>query len=156
MGAQGDRWRRIGKVGLASGVAGWALENTLARAQGEPWRFSALFGKLPIPFLPVYAAGGAAIAAVGPSFATSGLPWPIRGASYALLLGLLEVGACKLDRKLLLEDPDADRDASWHYGEAESVDGKGCVDEKHALAWGVLGLLVERFARPRGDDPARH
>lgn len=147
---QGQRFRRIAAVGTASGVVGWALENVWSKINGEGWRFSAAFGGAPVPFLPVYAVGGATIAAVGPALKEAGLPWPLRGASYALTLGILEFAACKLDRKLLASQPELDRDNSWHYGEGEeSIDGGGCVDESHVLAWGVLGLLAERFALPR-------
>ncbi len=150
--SQSSRWKRVASVatiGGVSGVAGWALENVYAKLRGHPTIYSAAFRGRSIPFLPVHAVGGATVAAIGPALKNAGLPWPIRGASYALLFAGLEVVACKIDRKILTLSPKDerphDRPHSWHYGE-ESIDGDGCVDDSHALTWGVLGLIAERFA----------
>lgn len=153
---QGDRWKRVAPVavvGAASGVAGWALENAFAKLRGHAPIYSVAFAGRRVPFLPVHAVGGATVATIGPALKNAGLPWAIRGATYALLFGGLEVVACKLDRAILARSADADREASWNYGDGEadaSIDGEGCVDESHAVAWGVLGLIAERFATRLG------
>jgi hypothetical protein len=122
---------RILAIALASGIAGWALENALAPKQGGNW--SKAFGGRRVPLLPVYAAGGAAVALATPHL--SGLSVPARFGVYAAGLSALELGAGALDRTLPGRP-------SWSYGLAGAV-----VDVPHALAWGGLGLLVEAAAR---------
>ena len=169
---QGSRWKRVASVasiGGASGVAGWALENMHAHSRGEPWRFSAAFRGLPVPFLPVYAVGGATVAAVGPALRNSGLPWFLRGASYALLLGGLELAACKIDRMLAPGRRwDYDADAAI----AAAATAEAALEQRRSrpptspsssssrlrstataastshtqIVWGLLGLIVEHFA----------
>lgn len=121
---------------LIGGLAGWTLENVLALAKSEPERFSHLFQKASVPFLPVYAAGGAMIEALSPFLKNEKLA--SRAVVYAASLTALELIACKLDRIA--------GDASWSYapsGDSSSLEG--CVDLPHGLAWGGLGLLAERF-----------
>lgn len=113
------------------GIGGWALENALC---DEP-RYSAAFKGAKVPFLPVYALGGASVLALAPTLKAQGLPWPVRGAAYAGILSGVEWAACQVDRKTLGA-------RSWDYGD-DSIDGEGCVDLKHAIAWGALGLLAE-------------
>lgn len=129
-------------VGTAAifGVGGWALENALSE---EP-RYSALFRGVKIPFLPVYAAGGAGVVALAPTMKAQGLPWFARGALYGGLLTGIEWAACQLDRHTF----DA---RSWDYG--ADAPAEGCIDIKHAVAWGALGLLAEAFATPGTGSP---
>lgn len=127
---------KLATVFLASGVAGWLLENVLTpnggRASG---RYSKAFGGLRVPFLPVYAAGGLAVALASRSKTFSRTSVPLRALSYAAGLSALELGACRLDRSL----PGR---ASWSYGWSDA-----CVDGPHAIAWAGLGLVVETIAR---------
>ncbi len=115
------------------GLGGWALENVLS----EKPRYSALFQGVKVPFLPVYAAGGAGVMALAPTMKAQGLPWFVRGALYGGILTAVEWTACQLDRHTF----DA---RSWDYG--REAPAEGCIDVKHAVAWGALGLLAEAFA----------
>jgi hypothetical protein len=84
-----------------------------------------------VPFLPAYAVGGAAVLLTAQAINT--WPWPIRGMTYAAMLTGFEYAACQIDRQILGAK-------SWDYG------GGSCIDWKHALAWGALGLVAEKFA----------
>jgi hypothetical protein len=111
----------------AAGVAGWAVENAYA---GPRW--SAVTGgpEAGVPYLPIYATGGAGVLVAAPHLAA--LPLPVRFAVYAAGLSALEYAACRAERALGRE--------SWDYG------GQ-CVDAPHALAWGLLGLVAEGAGR---------
>lgn len=110
---------------LASGVAGWAIENALFAP-----RYSRVFGEARIPFLPVFAAGGAAVALLSEEIADES---PIvRGAVYAAVLTGLEGAAGLADRSI--------GRTSWDYDGA-------VVDVPHALAWGALGLGLDETLR---------
>lgn len=113
------------------GFVGWKIE---AIYEAKP-RWSAVFGGHRVPFLPVYAFGGLAVLVLAPHL--SWLPIIGRAAVYAGALSGVEWAACKLDR--------ARGHCSWDYEDRDCAAG-GCVDAKHAAAWGVLGLLVERLA----------
>lgn len=126
-----------------SGVAGWGIENMLFGP-----RYSALFKGAHVPFLPIYAAGGATVLAIAPTLKAQGLPWIARGAAYAGILTALEWTGCQLDRKSLGAH-------SWDYGDGDDAPAEGCIDVKHAIAWGVLGLLVEGFQGGTGSPRER-
>jgi|HubBroStandDraft_1064217.scaffolds.fasta_scaffold522281_2 hypothetical protein len=113
------------------GLVGWGIENVLFGP-----RYSAVFGDRKIPFLPIYAAGGATVLAVAPTLKAQGLPWPVRAAAYAGILTGIEWTGCQLDRKTLGA-------RSWDYG--DEAPAEGCIDVKHAVAWGALGLIAESF-----------
>ena len=115
------------------GVVGWAGENAL----GGP-RYSQVWRGHRVPFSPVYAAGGAAVAALAPHVA--GLPFPVRGAIYGAVATGIEYAACQIDRRVF-------KARSWDYGRNDSVAEKteGCVDWKHSLLWAGLGFLAERL-----------
>lgn len=116
------------------GFGGWAAENAL---YGK--RFSAVFGEHRLPFLPIYAAGGLGVLAIAPHIKK--LPFPVRAAIYAALLGGLEYAGCQIDRKFL-------NNRAWDYGKSDTLakETEGCVDLKHAFLWGGLGLLAEKLA----------
>lgn len=125
---------RLAVVFAASGVVGWLLENMLTPNAGRAsGRYSKAFGGARVPFLPVYAAGGALVALAAP--AAAALPLPVRGLAYAIGLSGLELAACRLDRSLPGRP-------SWSYGLSDA-----CVDGPHALAWAGLGLAVEAAVR---------
>ena len=114
---------------LVSGTVGWAAENALyGHDQGRVRENAYLKG---LPFLPVYAAGGGALALMTPALRKQ--PWPVRGLAYAGALTAIEAGAGALDKQ-------AGRQ-SWDYG------GGSRVDLTHAALWGALGLLVEPLLR---------
>lgn len=113
------------------GFVGWAIE---AVYETHP-RWSRVFGSHHVPFLPVYAFGGFAVLALAPHL--SWLPFLARGATYAASLTALEWVACRIDRSR--------GHCSWDYEDNDCASG-GCIDTKHAVAWGALGLLVERMA----------
>jgi hypothetical protein len=123
---------RAGLAALACGLAGWLLEDVLRRP-GEPRRYSKAFEGRPVPFLPVYAAGGALIALFAPRLFRFSAP--VRFGVYAVGLSGLELAAGALDRS-------APGRASWSYGLSGAV-----VDVPHAVAWGGLGLLAEAGLR---------
>lgn len=112
---------------LVAGVSGWLLENV---AFGT--RYSRAFGGAPVPFLPVYALGGAAVAAVAPATAH----WsPL--ARVALDTGTstaVEFAVCKLER--------ARGECSWSYGPDDA-----CVDVEHSVVLGVLSSLLGEAVR---------
>src|SRR5271154_3188384 len=85
------------------GVGGWALENA---AFGP--RYSAVWRRAHIPFLPVYAVGGATILATAPYLKSHNLPWYVRIPIYAAMLSGVEYIGCQIDRKLL-------NACSWDY-----------------------------------------
>lgn len=118
------------------GVAGWVLENTLFGA-----RYSNLFGRVAVPFLPVYAIGGTAIAAIAPRLKESALPWYFRGAVYAALLSGVEWLGCRVDRDVL-------GGCAWDYTGQKCIEpARGCVDLPHFVLWGILGLAVEKIGQ---------
>jgi hypothetical protein len=120
---------RLTGIALASGVAGWALEYALS---GTP-PYSQAFSGAHVPLLPVYAAGGLAVALLAPKI--SRFPWYGRATVYAGALTAVEAAAGLVDR--------ADGNRSWDYA------GQ-LVDVPHALAWGALGLGAERLVRMGG------
>ena len=116
----------IGKLVLVSvgtGVAGWVLEN-------------ALFGKRQsyyfpnLPFMPVYAAGGAAIALLSPY--TDKLTPLEQAIVYGGTLTTIEAVAGALER--------SQGRKSWDYNGSP-------VDLPHAVAWSLLGILVGNVVR---------
>jgi uncharacterized membrane protein len=86
------------------GMGGWAIENVLSK---EP-RYSALFKGEKVPFLPVYAFGGAAVMLLSPRLRDADLPWYARAAIYAGTLSGDEYVGCFLDREVL-------EACSWDY-----------------------------------------
>ena len=115
------------------GIAGWALENTLAPSP----RYSALFGEARVPFLPIYAFGGTTLLLLAPRLRSSGISWPLRATIYAGILTALELAGCAIDRNVLGA-------RSWTYDPRGSYKGlAGCVDPVHALLWAAAGLAME-------------
>ncbi len=115
------------------GAGGWAIENVLSK---EP-RYSALFKGERVPFLPVYAIGGAAVMMLAPRLRE--LPWYVRAAIYAGTLSGVEYAGCHIDREVL-------EACSWDYSRKDCAEPvRGCVDFGHAALWGMLGLLVEKM-----------
>lgn len=112
---------------LASGVLGWAGESLLFGP-----RYSGVFGGAKVPFLPVYAVGGATVALLAPHLANQ--PALVRAAAYGATLTALEAAAGYAER--------AEGRMSWDY------DGSP-VDLKHALLWAGLGLVFEQVL-PKG------
>ena len=110
---------KLALVAAGAGVAGWVIENTVA-----PPRNARLVPGL--PFLPVYAAGGVAIALLAPHLQNQGPA--ARAVIYGSTLTGLEYATCKLDR--------ATGGKTWDYG-------GGCIDLPHAALWAVMGLLAE-------------
>lgn len=103
---------------LLTGVAGWAMENVLFGP-----RYSYHFPNL--PFMPVYAAGGALIALMEPRVSHWSLP--AQAFAYGGTLTAIEGIAGLLER--------AEGRRSWDYEGSP-------VDLPHAVAWTVLGTLV--------------
>lgn len=120
---------------VAAGILGFVMENVIFGA-----RYSkALDGRRGgVPFLPVYAAGGAVLASVIP--AVRPLAVPLRFAAYAGSLTAVEYGACQLDRGW--------GSRSWKY--EEGFDSHGCVDLPHSIAWGALGVVMEQVVNAAG------
>jgi len=117
-------------IGLGAGVAGWALENIALDCA----RYSVAFGEHKVPFLPVYAAGGVAIALIAPHIEEHS---PLaRAAIYGLALSGIELAAGTIDRGL-----GASRN-TWYYGP-----NGASVDLKHAVLWGGLGLAAEQVIK---------
>lgn len=121
---------RIALVAIGTGVAGWALENVFEQISAPkdvrpPVRYSAV---LPgVPLLPVYAAGGAAVAILQPHLASMS---PIaRALVYGATLTAVEAGAGYLER--------SQGRMSWDYGGSP-------VDLPHAITWAVLGYGLEQ------------
>lgn len=127
------------------GVAGWGMEYAWRTVQGEEPYYSSAFKGAKVPFLPVHAAGGGLVLAIAPTLREQGWPWPLRGAAYAGVLSALEWAACQTDRQMMGE-------RSWDYGKDAPADG--CVDWKHAIAWGALGLLAESLINGKGSPRA--
>jgi hypothetical protein len=126
-----NRASRLVLFALGAGVSGWLLERVIT---GEP-RYSHAFGGAPVPFLPVYAAGGALVAVAAPELGSLGAP--TRVLAYGAALSALELAACALDRQT--------GRPTWNY------DGRGaCIDLPHAIVWGLLGLVSEASARASG------
>ena len=114
----------------AFGVGGFVVENTFFGP-----RYSALFGGIAVPVLPVYAAGGLAVQAIAPHIRD--VSFFGRAAIYAAALSGIELAGCWFDRDVLGA-------CSWDYskhGCKKSL--AGCIDLKHAALWGALGMLVE-------------
>ena len=134
----------IGKSALF-GVAGWGMHNMLFKPRAlevtiddaDPAHRPPTH-PIRIPFLPVYAVGGAAVLVAAQH--VKSWPWPMRAAAYGGILTALEYAACQVDRRLFGAH-------SWDYG------GGACVDWKHALAWAGLGMIAERFANTTPHDP---
>jgi hypothetical protein len=126
--------KTLAKKAAAYGVGGWMLENTF-------WgpHYSAIFAGVAVPILPVYAAGGLAVGAAAPRLKAAGLPWWGRALAYAAGLSALEYVGCRIDRDVL-------GSCAWDYaGNRCLAPARGCVDLKHAIAWGALGLAVEKL-----------
>jgi hypothetical protein len=127
------------------GVGGWVLENMFFGP-----RFSAMWGGWKIPFLPVYALGGASIMLAAPHLQK--VPWYARVPIYGGILTGVEALGCFVDRKLLGA-------CSWDYSKTNCMsDDRGCIDFKHAIIWGVLGLAGEALSfgfRKLSDSSAR-
>lgn len=122
-------------VALGSGIAGWALENAVHQAlspPNEPLRYSALLPGL--PFMPVYAAGGALVYLMKPH--VRDFHPAARALVYGGALTLLEGAAGSLDR--------ANGQRSWDYG-----DGR-VVDLPHAAIWALAGLGLEHVLTRSG------
>lgn len=117
------------------GAGGWAIENMLSKKA----RYSALFKGERVPFLPVYAFGGATVMLLAPHLRESRLPWYTRAAIYAVTLSAVEYAGCAIDRKVLGA-------CSWDYSQGACIHpSQGCVDFGHAALWGMLGLVVEKL-----------
>jgi uncharacterized membrane protein len=117
------------------GAGGWAIENALSK---EP-RYSALFKGQRVPWLPVYAFGGAAVMMLAPRLREKELPCVARAAIYAVALSAIEYAGCWTDREVLGA-------CSWDYSQEHCAKpSRGCVDFKHAALWGMLGLLAEKL-----------
>jgi uncharacterized membrane protein len=124
------------------GFGGWAIENIF-----DAPRFSPVFSGAPVPFLPVYAVGGATVMAMAPYLQK--LPWYARLPVYAVALSGVEFASCIVNRKLL----DA---CSWDYSNAHCTRSlEGCIDVKHAIIWGVLGLAAEGLSWALSATPRR-
>lgn len=117
--------KRVIASSVVGGFSGWAIENVLFASPGQP-RYSAL---LPgVPFLPVYAVGGAVLAGVEPFVRKSKLGVVGKFLVYGALLGGLEAVAGYAER--------------WEGRQTWDYDGAP-TDLKHAALWGVVGVLSE-------------
>jgi uncharacterized membrane protein len=120
----------IAKV-AAFGVGGWLFENLLFGGE----RYSSAWNGAKVPFLPVYAFGGAAVMLAAPYLKST--PAPARAIAYAAGLSAIELAGCQVERRMMVS-------CSWDYsGNACKNPWAGCVDAPHAVFWGALGLLVE-------------
>jgi len=121
------------------GAGGWAIENALSQTP----RYSAVFKGERVPFLPVYAFGGAAVMLLAPKLREKDLAWPVRAAIYASVLSGVEYAGCFIDREVLGA-------CSWDYSKKNCESPSwGCVDFKHAALWGMLGLAIEKIQEGR-------
>jgi hypothetical protein len=120
-------WASLALVAVGAGVAGWAAENTLFGS-----RYSAAFGNRKVPFLPVYAAGGALVYAVAPLI--SDLHPLARAAVYGATFTGLELVAGLTERE--------QGKTSWAYGPTGEPISLG-----HSLMWAGLGMLTEQAIR---------
>lgn len=121
------------------GAGGWAIENLSLLGSSEPKRYSALFKGERVPFLPVYAFGGAAVMLLAPRLRETELPCVARAAIYAVTLSAIEYAGCLIDREVLGA-------CSWDYSQKRCANpSQGCVDFRHAALWGMLGLLAEKL-----------
>lgn len=115
----------------AGGFAGFVGETLYT---GEP-RYSHFFDRQPLPFLPIYGFGAAAVALTAPALKNADTPWWLRGAFYAAGLTTIEIIGCALDR--------AQGEPSWNYDTSSASPAGGCVSLPHSLLWGALGLAVD-------------
>jgi hypothetical protein len=111
---------------LTYSAAGWGIERAWRR---EPPR-SAFWDGQDVPLLPIYGAG--ALLAIVLHEHMDGMSLPLRFASYATALTGFEWLSCKIGREVY----------GW-VGWSYPPDG-ACVDMPHALAWGLLGVLLEK------------
>lgn len=114
-------------VAVGAGLAGWALENAWAKLHGDPPRYSRVPGVGGLPFLPVYAAGGAAVALAQPFLTRR--PLPVKALAYGTGLTALELAAATAERS-------AGR-ASWAYEDGAPV------SVGHSLTWAGMALLLD-------------
>jgi len=114
------------KVGLLSGVGGWAIDNayTGPHHTGYSWVMGGQETK--IPFMPVYAVGGITLSQIVPFVQERS--FFERFAIYGSSLGFVEWSACKLDRSLGRR--------SWDYSGS-------CTDIEHIVAFGLVAMLIE-------------
>lgn len=110
----------VALAALLAGVTGWTLENV---GSDKPRYSSHLPG---LPFLPVYAAGGAIVALLAPSLSDFH-PFG-KALVYAGALTALEASTGYAERTMGRK--------SWDYEGAP-------VDLPHALLWGGLGLALD-------------
>jgi len=137
--------KALAKKAAVYGVGGWMLENTFFGPH-----YSAIFGGVAVPLLPVYAAGGLAVGAAAPKLKEANVPWWGRALAYAAGLSAIEYAGCRIDRDFL-------GDCAWDYAGNRCLEpARGCVDMKHALAWGALGLLVEKLEASAGETRPIH
>ncbi len=115
----------------SGGFAGFVAETLYT---GEP-RYSHFFDKQPLPFLPIYGFGAAAVAIAAPAMKNAGAPWWVRGVVYAAGLTTIELVGCASARGA--------GKPSWDYGDSSTALADGCVSLPHSLAWGALGLAVD-------------
>ena len=113
----------IAIIALASGVAGYAIENAVVGPRHSRW-----FPDL--PFMPVYAVGGAAVALLAPELRDQSVL--VKALSYGVALTAVEGAAGLADR--------ATGGRSWDY------DGH-VIDLPHALLWAGMGLGLDGALR---------
>lgn len=112
---------------ILAGFGGWAAENVLFTKPGE-YRYSSLIPG--IPFLPVYALGGALMSVATPAVKKSGVGVIGRFAIYGALLTGIEGAAGYLER--------------WEGRKTWDYQGDP-IDLQHAALWGALGLISENI-----------
>jgi len=110
---------------LTYSAAGWGIESFWRR---KPPR-SPVWGGQDVPFLPIYGLG--ALLALAMQERMKNVSLPLRFAAYAAGLTGFEWLSCKAGR------------AIYGYVGWEYQDGS-CIDVPHALAWGGLGLVLEK------------
>jgi uncharacterized membrane protein len=124
----------IQKVTLFGG-AGWLAENALCPQ--DPYRYSALFRGLKIPFMPIYAVNGLALTTVSPWISK----WPTlaRGLTYSAIGTGIEWLSCQIDRAVFSKQ-------GWDYGRNEALAQltEGCVSFTRSALWGGMGLIAEK------------